>query len=161
MSLIPRVGGETKVGFPISAEELGFWKREKEEVLHRQLALWCPGVADSLRFGAVYPPVAQQSKPYRGKGRWCCWRRAARDAPSAQHGNEYLLSRGRSAGDRTKCVKSGFSQAQVLPVLAEFEAEFDRDLTPRLAENHAAGLQMDTITGNGFPDLQTNYGGGG
>ena len=47
----------------------------------------------------------------------------------------------------------GFSEAQVLPVLAQFEAAFDRDLTPRLAENHSAGLLIDTITGNGFPDL--------
>ena len=50
-------------------------------------------------------------------------------------------------------LRSGFSEAQALPVLAEFEAWFERDLTPRLVENHAAGLQMDTITGNGFPDL--------
>ena len=47
----------------------------------------------------------------------------------------------------------GFSEAQVLPVLAEFEAEFDRDLTPRLAENHSAGLHIDTISGKGFPGL--------
>ena len=40
-------------------------------------------------------------------------------------------------------------------MLAEFEAEFDRDLTPRLAENHAAGLHIDTITGKGFPNLAT------
>ena len=155
VSLIPRVGGETKVGFPISAEELGFWKREKEEVLHRQLALWCPRVAfDSLRFGAVYPPVAQQSKRYQGKG-------AVVLLGDARHAMHPARSMGMNTCFRVadqlaialSALNPGFSQAQVLPVLAEFEAECDRDLTPRLAENHAAGLQMDTITGNGFPGL--------
>ena len=98
--------------------------------------------------------AAKQAVPGEGGG-GAAWRRAARDAPSAQHGNEYLLSRGRSAGDRTKCVKSGFSQAQVLPVLAEFEAEFEHDLTPRLlVETMLPVFQMDTITGNDFPILQ-------
>ena len=113
VSLIPRVGGKRKWVSHIG-RGARFWKREKEEVLHRQLALWCPGVAfDSLRFGAVYPPVAQQSKPYRGRGRWCCWRRAARDAPSAQHGNEYLLSRGDQLAIALNALNPGFSQARV------------------------------------------------
>ena len=52
--------------------------------------------------------------------------------------------------DSLRCVSSGFSEAQVLPLLFEFEAHFEQELTPRLSENHAAGLQMDTITGGGF-----------
>ena len=155
VSLIPRIGGQTKVGFPISTEEIGFWKRETEEALQRQLALWCPGVAfDSLRFGAVYPPVAQQSKPYQGKG-------AVVLMGDARHAMHPARSMGMNTCFRVadqlavalSALNPGFSEAQVLPVLAEFEAEFDRDLTPRLAENHAAGLQMDTITGKGFPNL--------
>ena len=47
----------------------------------------------------------------------------------------------------------GFNEDAVKPLLKQFDAEFDAELTPRLAENHAAGLQMDTITGAGFPDL--------
>lgn len=51
-------------------------------------------------------------------------------------------------------LSSGFSEAQVLPLLAGFETRFEQELTPRLAENHAAGLQMDTITGDGFVALK-------
>jgi len=51
-------------------------------------------------------------------------------------------------------LSSGFSEAEVLPLLSEFEARFEQELTPRLAENHAAGLQMDTITGGGFTALK-------
>lgn len=56
--------------------------------------------------------------------------------------------------DSLTSLNSGFSEAQVLPLLGEFEARFAQELTPRLAENHAAGLQMDTITGGGFAALK-------
>jgi len=51
-------------------------------------------------------------------------------------------------------LSAGFSEAEALPLLSEFDARFEQELTPRLAENHAAGLQMDTITGGGFISLQ-------
>ena len=56
--------------------------------------------------------------------------------------------------DSLRCLSSGFSEAEVLPLLTEFDARFEQELTPRLAENHAAGLQMDTIAGGGFVDLK-------
>ena len=51
-------------------------------------------------------------------------------------------------------LSSGFSEAEVLPLLSDFETRFEQELTPRLSENHAAGLQMDTISGGGFVDLR-------
>ena len=56
--------------------------------------------------------------------------------------------------DSLEGLSSGFSEAQVLPLLSEFETRFEQELTPRLVENHAAGLQMDTIAGDGFVDLK-------
>ena len=56
--------------------------------------------------------------------------------------------------DSLRCLSSGFSEAEALPLLSEFDARFEQELNPRLAENHAAGLQMDTITGGGFIALQ-------
>ena len=53
-----------------------------------------------------------------------------------------------------RCLSSDFSEAQVLPLLSEFETRFEQELTSRLSENHAAGLQMDTITGGGFVTLK-------
>ena len=38
--------------------------------------------------------------------------------------------------------------------MSEFEMRFEQELKPRLSENHAAGLQMDTITGGGFAALR-------
>ena len=69
VSMIPRTGGGTKIGFPIAAEELSTWRHQPESVLHDQLRCWCPGLEfDQLAFGAIYPPVSQQAKPYQGEG---------------------------------------------------------------------------------------------
>jgi 2-polyprenyl-6-methoxyphenol hydroxylase-like FAD-dependent oxidoreductase len=156
VSLIPRTGGATKVGFPVSPEEIGFWKTGSEEALQRRLAEWCPGIKfESLAFGAIYPPVSQQSKPYQGEGALVL----IGDARHAMHparsmGMNTCFRVADQLADSLSGLNSGFSEAQVLPLLAEFEARFERELTPRLAENHAAGLQMDTITGGGFAKLR-------
>jgi len=50
-------------------------------------------------------------------------------------------------------LQTGFAEAAVLPLIKQFESEFRAALEPQLAENHAAGLQMDTLDGGGFPDL--------
>ena len=151
-SLIPRTGGATKVGFPVSPEDIGFWKTRSEEALQRRLSEWCPGIkCESLSFGAIYPPVSKQSKPYQGEGALVL----IGDARHAMHparimGMNTCSRVADQLADSLKCLSSGFSEAQVLPLLFEFEAHFEQELTPRLSENHAAGLQMDTITGGGF-----------
>ena len=156
VSLIPRTGGATKVGFPVSTEEIGFWKTGSEEALQHRLAEWCPGMKfESLAFGAIYPPVSQQSEPHQGDGAVVL----IGDARHAMHparsmGMNTCFRVADQLADVLTCLNSGFSEAQVLPLLAEFEARFEQELTPRLAENHAAGLQMDTITGGGFVDLK-------
>ena len=156
VSLIPRTGGATKVGFPVSSEDIGFWKTASEEALKRRLAEWCPGIDfESLAFGAIYPPVSQQSEPYQGEG-------ALVLIGDARHAMHPARSMGMNTCFRVadqlaaslRCLSSDFSEAQVLPLLSGFETRFERELTPRLAENHAAGLQMDTITGGGFTELR-------
>jgi 2-polyprenyl-6-methoxyphenol hydroxylase-like FAD-dependent oxidoreductase len=155
VSLIPRTGGATKVGFPVSPEDIGFWKTGSEDALQRRLDEWCPGVSfESLAFGAIYPPVSQQSEPYWGEGALVL----IGDARHAMHparsmGMNTCFRVADQLADSLTCLNSGFSEAEVLPLLSEFETRFEQELTPRLAENHAAGLQMDTITGGGFAVL--------
>jgi len=156
VSLIPRTGGATKVGFPVSTEEIGFWKTGSEEALQRRLAEWCPEIEfESLAFGAIYPPVSQQSEPYQGDGAVVL----IGDARHAMHparsmGMNTCFRVADQLADSLGALSSGFSEAEVLPLLSEFEMRFEQELTPRLSENHAAGLQMDTIVGGGFVDLK-------
>ena len=73
VSLIPRTGGATKVGFPVSSEDMSLWKTGSEEALLRRLAEWCPGIEfESLDFGAIYPPPFPSKANLIGeRGRWC------------------------------------------------------------------------------------------
>ena len=155
ISMIPRTGGETKVGFPVSSDEIAFWRNEPEERLHERLFRWCPTAEfDSLAFGAIYPPVSQKSGAYRGEG-------ALTLIGDARHAMHPARSMGMNTCFRVAdqlagllgTLPPGFHEDAVRSLLKQFDAEFEAELTPRLAENHAAGLQMDTITGAGFPDL--------
>ena len=156
VSLIPRTGGATKVGFPVSTEEIGFWKTRSEEALQRRLAEWCPEIEfESLAFGAIYPPVSQRSEPYQGDGAVVL----IGDARHAMHparsmGMNTCFRVADQLADSLGALSSGFSEAEVLPLLSEFETRFEQELILRLSENHAAGLQMDTITGGGFVALK-------
>ena len=110
---------------------------------------------ETLAFGAIYPPVSQQSEPYEGEGALVL----IGDARHAMHparsmGMNTCFRVADQLADSLRWLSSGFSEAEVLPLLSEFEARFEQELTPRLAENHAAGLQMDTITGGGFTALK-------
>ena len=156
VSLIPRTGGATKVGFPVSPEDIGFWKTGSEDALQRRLDEWCPGVSfESLAFGAIYPPVSQQSEPYWGEGALVLTGEARHAMhPARSMGMNTCFRVADQLADSLTCLNSGFSEAEVLPLLSEFETRFEQELTPRLAENHAAGLQMDTITGGGFAVLK-------
>ena len=155
VSMIPRTGGGTKIGFPIAAEELSTWRNQSESVLHEQLRCWCPGLEfEQLAFGAIYPPVSQQAKPYQGEG-------AAVLIGDARHAMHPARSMGMNTCFRVADqlagllgeLRRGFKEAEVLPILRAFETQFSEEVTRRLAENHAAGLQMDTIHGDGFPAL--------
>ncbi len=155
LSLIPRTGGDTKIGFPIAAEELPLLRDAPESHLHEQLHEWCPTLDfETLAFGAIYPPVSQQSQAYVGEG-------AAVLIGDARHAMHPARSMGMNtcfrvadqlAGMITE-LSPGFSEQQVLPILQRFDQQFASHLAPILAENHAAGLQMDTISGDGFADL--------
>jgi 2-polyprenyl-6-methoxyphenol hydroxylase-like FAD-dependent oxidoreductase len=155
LSLIPRTGGGTKIGFPIAVEELTLWRDAPESQLHDQLRQWCPTLDfETLMFGALYPPVSQQSEAYEGEG-------AAVLIGDARHAMHPARSMGmntcfRVADQLANMVAElspGFSERQVLPILQQFDRQFARDLAPILSDNHAAGLQMDTIAGDGFADL--------
>jgi 2-polyprenyl-6-methoxyphenol hydroxylase-like FAD-dependent oxidoreductase len=155
LSLIPRTGGGTKIGFPIAVEELALLRDVPESQLHEQLREWCPILDfETLAFGALYPPVSQQSGAYEGEG-------AAVLMGDARHAMHPARSMGMNTCFRVADqlanmiaeLRPGFSERQVLPILQQFDRQFERNLAPILADNHAAGLQMDTIAGDGFADL--------
>tara|TARA_B100001093_G_C26781165_1_gene994690 strand:- start:1094 stop:1666 length:573 start_codon:yes stop_codon:yes gene_type:complete len=151
-TLIPRTGGANKVGFPVSPEDIGSGKTGSKDALHRRVDGWCPWVSfDLLAFGAIYQPIAQLSEPYQGDRVLVLIGYARHTMHPARRMGMNACSRvADQSADSLRCLSSGVSEAQGLPSLSEFETHFEQELTPRLSENHAAGLQMDTTTGGGF-----------
>ena len=110
---------------------------------------------DSLGFGAIYPPVSQQSETYQGEGVLVLIGDARHAMyPARRMGMNTCFRVADQLADSLRCLSSGFSETQVLSLLSEFETHCEQELTPRLSENHAAGLQMDTTTGGGFAAIK-------
>jgi len=64
----------------------------------------------------------------------------------------------RLADNLSKSLKdlgSGFSETDASEILVQFENEFKPIIDQRLAENHTAGQDMDTLAGQGFLNLKS------
>ena len=155
VSVIPRTGGRSKIGFPIDTSELTRLRALSSDDLCEQLRRWSPGIELSeAKFGAIYPPVSLQSRPFVGEG-------AAVLIGDASHAMHPARSMGmntcfRVADQLSKLLSPlgvGFKQAEAERAIAEHEATFSAELAPRLAENHEAGMQMDTLHGDEFKSL--------
>lgn len=155
VSLIPRTGGWTKIGFPIDAAELPQWRDQTTQALNARLRTWCPLLDfQELQFGAIYPPVSLTTDLYQGEGAAVLLGDACHAMhPARSQGMNTCFRVADQLASRLRALSSGFSEAVILPLIHQFEADFRADLEPRLAENHAAGLQMDTLDGGGFTDL--------
>jgi len=155
VSLIPRVQGGSKIGFPIDASELSHWRSLSSADICATLRAWSSAIdLTEAEFGAIYPPVSLSTAPWRGPG------------PAVLIGDaSHAMHPARSMGMNTcfrvaeqlrqllQPLASGFLQADATAILAHFEDTFRPELEQRLAENHAAGVQMDTLNGEGFQAL--------
>lgn len=155
VSLIPRTGGLSKVAFPIDPSELSQWRDQPGPVLAEQLQRWCPTLEfESLEFGAIYPPVSQHAPPYDGRGLAVLIGDACHAMhPARSMGMNTCFRVADQLATLFQGVKTGFSAADITPVIKRFNRQSQQDLKPMLAENHGAGLQMDTLSGAGFKVL--------
>ncbi len=145
ISVIPRCGNQWKIGWPVVSDELPAWRQAGEAELGERLAALVPEMAGIRpRLAGIYP-VAMVRAP-----RW-------------HSGNLVLL------GDACHAMHPGRSQgmniairaAEHLADLVGVDGVLDDDerlgaaldahealaaeLAPRLADNHARGLEMDRL----------------
>ena len=147
VSVVPRTGGEWKIGFPLARAALGEWKNASPTELGRRLRELVPALKGiAPRMAGVYPVAMVNAS------RWT-------DGNCVLLGDAcHALHPGRSQGMnvalrgvtilakllRDSAFEGGASVVAAL--LREFETQHKTPIDARLEENHARGLEMDKVT---------------
>ena len=157
VSMIPRTQGGSKIAFPIDRSELSEWRVCESKNICTRLREWSSAIdLSQAKFGAIYLPVSVQTERWIGEG-------ASVLLGDACHAMHPARSMGmntcfRLADNLSKSLKglgSGFSETDASEILVQFENEFKPIIDQRLAENHTAGQDMDTLAGQGFLNLKS------
>ncbi|RMF96230.1 MAG: hypothetical protein D6727_08930, partial [Gammaproteobacteria bacterium] len=145
ISVIPRCGDQWKIGWPVASEELPAWRQAGEAELGERLAALVPELAGIRpRLAGIYP-VAMVTAPR--------WHRdnlvLLGDACHAMHpgrsqGMNIAIRAAAQLADRVGADGVLDDEARLAAALDAHEA-LAAELAPRLADNHARGLEMDRL----------------
>ena len=155
VSVVPRTGGEWKIGFPLARAALGEWKNASPTELGRRLRELVPALKGiAPRMAGVYPVAMVNAS------RWT-------DGNCVLLGDAcHALHPGRSQGMNValrgvdglveRLRSSGFpsSTADLPALLSDFEAEYRPPIDARLEDNHARGLEMDRMDAAGVERIR-------
>jgi len=144
VSVIPRIRGEWKIGFPLPRERLSRWTSASPEALGRMLTELVPALTGIVpRVAGVYPVAMVNA------ARWV-------DGNCVLLGDAcHSLHPGRSQGMNVALrgvarlaelmQQSGFPTGDTMGLLGAFEADLKPPIDARLEDNHARGLDMDRM----------------
>ncbi len=146
ISVIPRTGGQWKIGLPLPRGEIANFKQATTKELGRRLETWLPELAGIHPvMGGVYPITCAYAQ------RWTDGNLVLLgDACNTLHPG---LSQGMNVALRAVAVLTALlqkhdafrSDANLRASLLAFETELKPDMDARLADNHARGLAMDRL----------------
>ncbi len=145
VAVIPRTGGGCKLGLPMKPSEVRSWRDADAGSLSGRMERLLPGLAlEDIRYSSVYPPV------YLEADRWV--KGAMVLIGDACHAMHPARSQGMNTAMRCVAklvdhlpVNGGRLDRSELPRALEAFERSTRPLIDRiLAENHRAGLQMDS-----------------
>ena len=157
VSMIPRTQGGSKIAFPIDRSELSEWRACDSKTICKRLRQWSSAIdLSQAKFGAIYLPVSVQTERWTGEG-------ASVLLGDACHAMHHARSMGMNTcfrladalAESLKDLGPGFSENDASKALAQFENEFKPIIDKKLTENHIAGQEMDTLAGEGFPQLRS------
>jgi 2-polyprenyl-6-methoxyphenol hydroxylase-like FAD-dependent oxidoreductase len=150
ISVVPRTGGQWKIGFPLARAALNDWTNSTPAELGRRLANLVPaldGIAP--RVAGVYPVAMVNASRWTDGN--CVLLGDACHAlhPGRSQGMNVALRGVASLAERLR--DGGFPAAtgSVPALLAEFEAQHRPPIEARLEDNHARGLEMDRMDAAG------------
>lgn len=146
VSVVPRTGGQWKIGFPLARDELGKWQDASPMELGHSLTELVPALEGIEPHGAGVYPVAMVNASRWTDGN-CVFLGDACHAlhPGRSQGMNVAL---RGVATLAEHLQRGAFPAPVEAVpglLADFEAEHKPPIDARLEDNHARGLEMDRM----------------
>lgn len=149
ISVVPRMAGQWKIGFPVPRAALAEWTQASSEELGRRLTEFVPALEGIAPHMAGTYPVAMVNAERWADGNCILLGDACHALhPGQSQGMNVAL---RSVASLTECLRgANFStNGAVAAVLAEFEAQHRPEIDARLEDNHARGLQMDQMDAAG------------
>jgi 2-polyprenyl-6-methoxyphenol hydroxylase-like FAD-dependent oxidoreductase len=144
ISVIPRTGGQWKIGFPVSRDALGDWSNASPAERGRRLTELVPRLAGIAPHSASVYPVAMVNAETWVDGNCVLLGDACHALhPGRSQGMNVAL---RSVACLANTLSCGdFPDADVPALLRGFEAEIKPPIDARLEDNHARGLAMDRM----------------
>ena len=155
ISVVPRTGGEWKIGFPLARAALNEWTSVPPEALGRRLAELAPILEGIVpRVAGVYPVAMVNASRWTDGN--CVLLGDACHAlhPGRSQGMNVALRGVDGLAERLRARDFTGSDAALRGLLAEFEAEYRPPIDARLDENHARGLEMDRMDAAGVERMR-------
>jgi 2-polyprenyl-6-methoxyphenol hydroxylase-like FAD-dependent oxidoreductase len=146
ISVVPRTGGQWKIGFPLAPATLNDWTNSTPAELGRRLAELVPALEGIVpRVAGVYPVAMVNASRWTDGN--CVLLGDACHAlhPGRSQGMNVAL---RGVAILAKQLRDGgfpASAGSIPALLAEFEAQHRPPIDARLEDNHARGLEMDRM----------------
>lgn len=146
ISVVPRTGGEWKIGWPVPLDELGFWRNADTRAQGERLAEMVPDLEGiEPRVCGVYPVAMINAAHWYTRNLVLIG-----DACHAMHPG---LSQGMNIALRAVYQLAGLmadnavwdGPDRLAGMLQKFESELRPQVDQRLAANHARGQEMDQL----------------
>jgi len=139
VSVIPRIHGEWKIGFPLSRESLQEWTHAELARRMTELVPFLDGIEP--RIAGIYPVAMVNAETWTDGN--CVLLGDACHAlhPGRSQGMNVAMRSVARLADRLH--QGGFPNTDVSEVLTDFEAELKPPIDARLEDNHQRGLAMD------------------
>jgi 2-octaprenyl-6-methoxyphenol hydroxylase len=156
ISVIPRMGGCWKIGFPVDRSTLAKWKRAGSEELGQQLSTLVPDLAGiKPKLAGLYPVSMVNAQSWLTGNTVLLGDACHALHPGRSQGMNVALRLAHALAGIIKANGITDNAAPAGPFLLDYEARYKPPVDARLAANHARGLEMDQMEPDSIRRMQT------
>lgn len=151
--MIPRTGGNLKIGVPVDPNEIGFWKSASSAKITDRLTALVPTLQDLQPEPMQFYPVQRITANEWAKGNAILLGDACFAMhPARSQGMNIAIRAVDALGKHLERIERPNATA-FAECFAAFESELRPPLLPILEKNHQYGLNMDAMDANVLSDF--------